>query len=207
MLRFGSLLPIALAVPLVTARSAASEPSQEDLAAAAAADAGALEAFDEACLGEGDLSASLPKAKENGWVEFTPPAESMMGKHREMLRDGPAFDRPETAFLRKNSNRAEIAMWETTTLSGSDYIFECEVVEADAAELDLAALEAWAEVPIKERQIDDSPVYYDLEGGRFSDGLGGNATAYFSANTSEYQTLRGLIVSTNRSSFSEEEVN
>ncbi len=153
------------------------------------------------------MRASLPRAKESGWIEFTPPSDSMMGKHREMLLDGPPFDRPEAIFLRNNFNRAEIAMWETRTLLGSDYIFHCEVVEADATELDLSALEAWAKVPIVERQIDDSPVYYDLNGGRFADGLGGDATAYFSSELSEFQTLRGLILSTNRSSFSDEEVN
>ena len=192
---------------MATACSAASEPSEDDLASAAAAGAGAFEAFDEACLGEGDLSASVPRAEDQGWTEFTPSSDSMMGKHREMLLDGPVFDRPEVVFLRKNSNRAQIALWETRTLSGSDYIFHCEVVEADASELDLTALQEWAKTPIEERQIDDSPVYYDLKGGRFADGIGGDATAYFSSNLSEYQTLRGLIVSTNRSSFSEKEVN
>lgn len=122
-----------------------------------------------------------------------------------MLLDGPTFDRPEVVLLRKNSNRAEIAMWESTTLSGSDYIFHCEVVEESAEGLDRAALGEWAGVPIEERQVDDSPVYYDLKGGRFADGLGGGATAYFSSNLSEFETLRGLIVSTVRSSFSEEE--
>ena len=189
---------------MATACSAASEPSPEDLAAAATADAGAFEAFDEACLGEGDLSVSLPRAKEKGWIEFTPPAGSMMDKHREMLLDGPAFDRPEVVLLRKNSNRAQIAMWETTTLSGSDYIFQCEVVEPDAEKLDLAALKAWANVPIEERQIEDSPIYYDLMGGRFAHGGGGRATAYFTTGNGPRETLSGLNVHTFRSSFPEE---
>ena len=197
-------LSIAVTASLAAACSAASEPNQEDLVAAASADAGAFEAFDEACLGEGDLSASLPRAKASGWIEYTPASESMMGKHRKMLLDGPAFDRPEVVFLRKNSNRAEIAMWETTTLSGSDYIFNCEVVDATATEIDVVALKEWSDVPIDERQVDDSPVYYDLKGGRFATGGGGKATAYFTSGTGPGETLAGLNVHTFRSSLPEE---
>ncbi|WP_100259004.1 hypothetical protein [Qipengyuania seohaensis] len=204
MRKIHSALVVASGAIVMASCGNASTPSQADLAAAAESDKGAFEAFDEACLGKGDLSASLPVAKDNGWIEFTPAADSMMGKHREMLLDGPAFDRPEVVFLRKNANRAQIAMWETTTLSGSDYIFNCEVVEPDAQGLDLAALEAWANVPIEERQIDDSPIYYDLTGGRFADGGGGKATAYFTSGDGPRETLTGLNLHTFRSSFPEE---
>lgn len=127
-----------------------------------------------------------------------------MGKHKAMLLDGPVFDRPEVVLLRKDSNRAQIAMYEVRTLRGTDYILHCEVVEESAADLDLTALEEWADVPIKLRQIDDSPEYYDLTGSRFADGGGGKATAYFSSSTGQYETLVGLIVYTVRSSFPEE---
>ncbi len=106
--------------------------------------------------------------------------------------------------MRKNSNRAEIAMWEVKTLTGSDYLFHCEVVEENAPGLDLQALKAWAQVPIEIRQIDDSPEYHDLAGGRFAKSGGGKATAYFASSRGPRQTLSGLIVSNFRSSFPEE---
>ncbi|MDN3645067.1 hypothetical protein QWY75_02465 [Pontixanthobacter aestiaquae] len=174
------------------------------MAIAAKADQGSFEAFDEVCLGTGDLEASLPRAKEKGWAEFSPAADSMLGKHKEMLLDGPAIDRPEVVLLRKNSNRAEIIMWETRTLSQSDYIFNCEVVEEKAPNLDLDALKEWANVPIEERQVDDSPIYYDLVGGRFADSGGGRATAYHTTGDGPRETLSGLNVHNFRSSFPEE---
>ncbi len=183
---------------------AAPTPTAAELAAAADSDLGAFEAFDENCFGVGDLNASLSEAKQQGWVEFTPPADSVLEKHRDMLLDGPVFDRPEVVFLRKNSNRAQVVMWETRTLSRSDYIFHCEVVEETASTLDLAALEEWTNVPIEVRQIDDSPEYHDLVGGRFANGGGGRATAYFTTGQGQRETLAGLIVHNFRSSFAEE---
>ena len=204
MRKFGTLLSLGLALLATAACGAAPTPTAEELAAAAVSDQGAFEAFDESCLGVGDLSSSLSKVKEQGWIEFTPPADSMLDRHREMLLDGPAIDRPEVVFLRKNSNRAQIVMSETTTLSGSDYIFHCEVVEEKVPSLDLAALDKWAGVPIKVRQIDDSPEYHDLFGGRFANGGGGKATAYFTPGEGPRETLAGLVVNNFRSSFAEE---
>ena len=179
----------------------AATPDADDFAASASAEDGAFQAFDEACLGSGDLADVLPRVEAEGWSEFTPPEGSPLADYRELLLEGPAFDRPEFAFLRKNENRATIVLVEIRTLRGDNYIFHCEVYEEAAAGLDMAALEDWAQVPIETRQIDDSPEYQDLTGGRFRNGLGGNATAYFADQRSEYQPVAGLIISTDRSNM------
>ena len=125
----------------------------------------------------------------------------MLDSYGKMLLSGGPMDRPEVVFLRKNSNRAEIVMWEVRTLSGSNYIFNCEVVEKKVKNLDLIALGEWAKVPISERQIEDSPTYQDMEGGRFANGAGGKATAYFNSKQTSGDSLTGLIIHIVRSSF------
>lgn len=194
---------LTLAALLAAASSCGQAPTPEaaDLAAAATADAGAFEAFDEACTGVGDLSESLPKAKQKGWIEFTPTDESTLDDYRKMLLDGSPLDRPEVVLLRKNSNRAEIVMWETRTLSGSDYVCNCDVLERSAPGLDLNGLKNWAKVSIEARQIDDSPEYQDLLGGRFANGAGGKATAYFASERGPNEPLQGLVITIARSSF------
>lgn len=129
----------------------------------------------------------------------------MLDDYGKMLLSGPVLDRPEVIFLRKNANRAEIVMWETRTLTRSDYIFQCEVIDRNATGLDQAALEDWAKVPIEVRQTGDSPEYLDLKGGRFAEGGGGKATAFFTDERKPNQILTGLQISNFRSSFPEKE--
>ncbi len=195
-----SLLVLAAGCDLVA--SAADVPTAEDLRQSAAASDGAFSAADEVCVGDGDLSDTLARATDRGWREFEPAEGSMMSKLRAAyLEDGEPRD--EVVLLRKNENRAQVLLFQTNTLLGSEYIHHCEAIEQGAAGLDERALRSWAAVPIETRQVDDSPVYFDLKGGRFANNIGGKATAYYlPRSTNPRWPSEGLIVSFARSNLS-----
>lgn len=176
-------------------------PAAEDMQASAAARDGAFAAADEVCVGEGDISDSLARATRAGWSQFEPPQGSMMSRMKAAYLDGGDVPRPEVIFLRKNENRAEIVLFQLTTLLRSAYMHQCDVIERTAANLDEAALRSWAGDPIETRQVDNSPVYFDLRGSRFANNVGGNATAYYVPPGSGSQDFgEGLIVSFSRGS-------
>ena len=157
-------------------------------------------------MGDGDITDSLARAKKAGWNQFEPLPGSMMSKLREMYSDSDDLGRGKVILLRKNQNRANILLFQKTTLTGSKYIHECNVYEEAAAGLDEKALRTWAAVPIEIRQVEDSPVYFDLVGGRFANSGSVSATVYFSRGSSS-EVDKGLIISLMRSNLSPKEEN
>jgi hypothetical protein len=177
-------------------------PTAEDMRLSAAASDGAFAAADEVCVGDGDISDSLARATEAGWKQFEPPDGSMMSKLRAASLEGFEYPSPEIVLLRKNENRAEVVLFQLPTLRGSEYIHHCDVIERTATQLDEGALRAWAAVPIETRQVDDSPVYFDLKGGRFASNVGGKATASYVPRGSDPRwPAEGLMISFMRSNL------
>mgnify|MGYP003575688803 CR=1 FL=1 len=199
------LLPLALCIAssLVAGCERFGEPSAqvptpEELQKSASAREGAFAAADEVCVGEGGLAESLARAIDRGWKAFEPAEGSMMSRLRQAYLEGGDVPRPDVVLLRKDRNRAQILLFQLTTLRGTRYIHNCDVIEQAAEGLDEEVLRSWAAVPVEARQIGDSPVSFDLKGGRFASNV--SASAYFvpRGGTGDWPA-EGLIVSFMRS--------